>query len=244
MVDGRAEKAAARCAARETPRTFEIWASAEQRAQCVSRDHSWKCPARAACATAVSVGAGKLRHDGQGRESGESLDVVWGLDGVVEVLAHEGEADAADKTDEKSEGDVPRFGGTRRIGGDHGRIDDADIGGLQSGGNAHFLKLGHQTVVESFIGFGFALEDVVLDHALGHRIRFYFLLIEGLHEHCFALRGFAVIDFDVVQGVDIFLLDELVQIFQLGLKAQHLRKIRAVLAQSVVVFLVTAVCRF
>ncbi len=63
------------------------------------------------------------------------------------------------------------------------------------------------------------------------------MLIEGLGKQEFALPGFAVFGFYAVKSVDIFLLDELVQIFQLRLKALHLGEIRAVLAESFVIVL-------
>ena len=53
-------------------------------------------------------------------------------------------------------------------------VDNPNIRGLQSRRNAHLFELGHQAVIESLRSFRLALEDVVLDHALGHGIRFAF----------------------------------------------------------------------
>ena len=138
----------------------------------------------------VAFGILERGNDGERRQARERLDVVGRLHGVVHVFAQDGEAHAADKADEKRQRDVAHFRGTRRRRRNHRGIDDADVGGLQRRRNAGFLELGEQAIVERFVGFGVALEDVVLHHALGHQARFGLLLFERAGEQLFALLGF------------------------------------------------------
>ena len=142
---------------------------------------------RAVCLRASPLEPANCGNDGQRRQARKRLDVVGRLHGVVHVFAQKGQTDAADQTDEKGESDVASFRGTRGIGGNHRWIDDANVGRLQRRGNAGFLELGQQAVVESFVGLGVALEDVVFHHALGHLVGFDLLLIERLGEQDFAL---------------------------------------------------------
>ncbi len=90
-------------------------------------------------AGAVAIRFAESGNDGEGRQAYESFDIVRALDGVVHVLAKEGQTNAADETDYERQGYVAGFGGARGIGGDHGGIDDANIGGAQTGGNTGFF---------------------------------------------------------------------------------------------------------
>ena len=86
------------------------------------------------------------------------------------------------------------------------------------GGDAGFLQLGQQAVVESFVGFGIALEDVVLDHALGHRVGFGFLLIEDARQQFFTLLGLVIIAFQPRDDGFLLLIQILVQLLDLRLQ--------------------------
>lgn len=184
-------------------------------------------------AWAIAIGIQEGGNNGEGRQPGEGLNVVGGLHGIVHVLAQERQTDASDQADQKGQCHVAGLGGTRGIGRDHGGIDDANIGRLQSGGNPGFFELGEQAVVEGFVGFGVALEDIVLNHALGHQIGFDFLLIEGAREQLFALLGFVVVTLETRDHAFFLALDILVQVLQLRLEPEDLWKVGAVLIESV-----------
>src|SRR5256885_11218903 len=119
-------------------------------------------------AAAVAVGLTEGGDDGERGQARESFDVVGGLDGIVEIFAKKSQADTADESDDESESDVASLGRPRGSRRNHGRVDNANVRGLKSAGDVCFLQLGQHAVVESFVGFGFALEDVVFDEALGH----------------------------------------------------------------------------
>src|SRR5256885_13647784 len=106
---------------------------------------------------AVAIGLTEGRDDGERGQARERFDVVGRLDGIVEIFAKQSQADAADESDDESERDVASLGWPRRSRRNHGRVDDANVGGLKSAGDVCFLQLGQHAVVESFVGFGFAL---------------------------------------------------------------------------------------
>src|SRR5229473_4461912 len=85
---------------------------------------------KAAAAVAVRLTEG--RHDGERGQARESFDVVGGLDGIVQIFAKKGQADAADESDDESKSDVASLGRPRGCRRNHGRVDDADVGGLKS----------------------------------------------------------------------------------------------------------------
>ena len=104
---------------------------------------------------------------------------------------------------------------------------------MQRGGNSGFFQLGQQTVVEGLVGFGVALEDVVLHHALGHGVGFDFLLVERAGEQFFALLRFVVVAFEARDNGLLLALKILVQFLELGLEAQYLGKVGAILIHGI-----------
>ena len=186
-----------------------------------------------AMAFAGSVGTGKFRNNREGGQPRKGFDVVRGLHGIVEILAHQSQADTADQTNEKSEGNVAGLGGTRGRGRNHGGIHDADVGRAQSGGNRGFLQFGHQTFVESLVGLGFALENVIFHKLSCHLVGFRLLLVERISEERFALLRFVVITLEDVQDFLFFFFDGLIKFFELRLEALYLGEIGAILGQGV-----------
>src|ERR1700737_2856744 len=104
-------------------------------------------------ARAVTVGFGKGGNDSQRRQARQRFNIIGGFNGVVHVFAEQRQTNAANQADQEGQRDIASFGGSRRIRGDHGRIDDANIGGAQPGGNARFFQFGKQAVVKSLISF-------------------------------------------------------------------------------------------
>ncbi len=129
--------------------------------------------------------------------------------------------------------DVARLRRARGKGGNHRRIDDANIGGLQSGGNSRFLQLCEQPVVERFVGFGVALEDVVLHHALGHQIGFNLLLIESSVQKLLTLLRLVVITFEARDDGFRFSFETLIQFLELSLEPEDLGKVGTVLSEGI-----------
>ena len=161
----------------------------------------------------MAIGSGKLRHHRKRRQAGKGFNVIRSLDGVVQIFAEKSQADAAHQADEKGEGNVASLGRTRGCGRNHSGIDNANIGRAQTRGNGSFLELGHQTFVEGFVGFGFALEDVVLDKLFGHLIGFGLLLVERGGKHGFALASLLIIAFQHAENLLLFFLNGGVEIF-------------------------------
>ncbi len=180
----------------------------------------------------VAFGILERGNDRERRQARERLDVVGRLHGVVHVFAQDREADAADEADQKRQRDVAHFRRTRRSRRNHRGIDDADVGRLQRRRNAGFLQLGEQAIVERFVGFGVALEDVVLHHALGHQVGFGLLLLERAGQQLFALLGFVEFAAEARDDGFFLALEVLVDFLYLGLEALDLRKIGAVLSEG------------
>src|SRR5579883_1991815 len=90
-------------------------------------------------ALAIAVAGGELGNDGEGRQTSEIFDVVGTLDGVVEIFAKYGESNASHEANKKSEHEIAGFGGAGRIGRNHGGIDDANVGRLETFLDADFL---------------------------------------------------------------------------------------------------------
>ena len=103
---------------------------------------------------------------------------------------------------------------------------------MQRRGDAGFLELGEQAVVERFVGFGVALEDVVLHHALGHQIGFGLLLIERAGQQLFALLRFVIFAAEARDDGFLLAFEILVDLLQLGLQTLHLGKVRTVLGEG------------
>src|SRR6266566_8759561 len=66
-----------------------------------------------ATAFAGAIRTTKLSHDSEGRQPRKRFDVVGSLHGIVEVLAHQSQADAADQADQYGQRNVASLGGAR-----------------------------------------------------------------------------------------------------------------------------------
>src|ERR1700759_2710335 len=180
----------------------------------------------------VAFGILERRNDRERRQARKRLDVVGRFHGVVHVLAQDGQADAADHANQKRERDVAHFRWTRWTRRNHRRVNNADVGRLQRGGDTSFLQLGEQAIVERFVGFGVALEDVVLHHALRHQAGFGFLLLESAREQFLALLSFFKFAAQARHDGFFLALEVLVDFLDLRLKALNLGEIGAVLRQG------------
>ncbi len=99
--------------------------------------------------------------------------------------------------------------------GNAGRIDDAEVIGAQSRGDAGFLQFFQQSLVESTVAVQVALQDAVFDRALVEFVRFLFLLLKRLAQHILALQSGQILSLEVVDGLVGFRLQLAVDLLQL-----------------------------
>ena len=91
------------------------------------------------------------RDDPQRGETGELFGVLGPLDGVVQVLGEEDEAQAADEADEKGHEEVAPRVGRERAAGDERPVDDLDVArpeAAEPGRDEGLVLLGGQRVQE------------------------------------------------------------------------------------------------
>ena len=111
--------------------------------------------------------ARQLRDDAEEGRAEVLAHVVGGLEGVVEVLEEEGEADAQEDAEEDAERDVAELPGPDGAAGDDRRVHDADVGGLELGGDVGLLGAGHEAVEHLLGRVHLALLRVVGDGPRG-----------------------------------------------------------------------------
>ena len=86
-------------------------------------------------------------------------------------------------------------------------------------------------ISELLVGLRFALEDVVLHHAIGHRAGFLLLLVQRLFQQRFALAGAAIFGLYLIGNVDLFAGHDVAQLVDLLLQPDYAGKLRPVLAE-------------
>ena len=110
----------------------------------------------------VDVGLVVLRHRRQQVHVQVALDLLRVLDGVVEVVAGEHEADPEDQAQEGGHGGDPLLVGADGRGGGDGALDDADVVAADGGGDVRLVELLQEDVVEALGGLGLLLDGVQL----------------------------------------------------------------------------------
>ena len=123
------------------------------------------------------------RNHAERRKAGDGLRLLGSADSVVHIFQQEREADAGDYAEHERESEIARNVWFARSGGNARGIDDAEVIGAQSGGDASFLQLFQQSFIESAVAVDVALEQAVFDRALVELVCFLLLLLEGLAQH-------------------------------------------------------------
>ena len=103
-------------------------------------------------------------NDGNVRVANPFLDVFGRTQLVVQFFRDEGQHDASKSRAQKTQGEVQGPAWLAGNVGHQSRINDANVGRLRSGGDARFLDLGVERVVQVYFGLHFLLERGVLRH--------------------------------------------------------------------------------
>src|SRR5208282_4259642 len=103
------------------------------------------------------------RHRAQRGQLEEAFEVLRRLECIVQMLLQESGTGSEAKTQEKPHGQIQEDSRARRFLGRIGRINDADVRGLEARRDSSLFELFEQANVKLFVGVGLALQDVVLD---------------------------------------------------------------------------------
>ncbi|MNF73267.1 hypothetical protein D3C84_552640 [compost metagenome] len=103
------------------------------------------------------------RQDAEHRQVELALDLFGALEGVVEHLQQQGDADAGHQGEDAGQGDDQALLRLDRQGGNHGLVDHAGVGAFQVGGGGGFLQTGHEGVVQGAVGIHLALQFAQLE---------------------------------------------------------------------------------
>ena len=126
-------------------------------------------------------------------------DVVRGLQGVVEVLEEEGDAHAQEGAEDEAEQDVAELLRADGVLGHDRGVHDADVGGLELGGDVRLLGARHEVVEHRAGGVHLLLARVVGDGAAAEVEGFLLGGLEGGEDARFLRGGGLVV---VLRGAD------------------------------------------
>ena len=105
--------------------------------------------------------------------------------------------------------------GSTGSGGNAGDIDDAEVVGVEAGGDPGFLQFSPAVLHKAAIAIEIALQQAVFDGALVELVRFLLLFFESVVQHVFALQGRHILPADLARDFLGFGENLRVDLFQL-----------------------------
>src|SRR5262245_19586753 len=124
-------------------------------------------------------------HQPTGDQTQMGPNFLGGVDSAVHLLEEDCEPDRHQAAAEHCEGQIQELPWRGRLARPLGRVDDADVAGLELTADAGLFRALEQALVNLLAALDVAFEDAVIDRLPVHRLRFGLLLVERTSQAVF-----------------------------------------------------------